>query len=272
MTSSYIALSSWDLVLAATLMLINGVVSWAFSLKLERTLFFTSVRMVIQLLLVGLVLKWIFAQTSPLWTVSLALVMVAIAGTEIVIRQKQHLKTWQAYGLGTTTMLFTGIVVTAFAVAGIIAPEPWYEPRYILPILGMVLGNSLTGVSLVFETIIDGVEKQKSAVDARLALGHPRFVALETILRDSLRTGLMPILNAMAVSGIVALPGMMTGQILAGADPIDAAKYQVMIMFIIAGATALSVVIAGFGAIYLITDSRHRLRIGDERAPVVASE
>ena len=80
-------------------------------------------------------------------------------------------------------------------------------------------------------------------------------------LRLALRTGLMPILNAMAASGIVSLPGMMTGQILAGVDPIEATKYQIMIMFLIAGATALGVVIAGYAGVLLITDNRHRLRL-----------
>ncbi|MEL7048483.1 MAG: ABC transporter permease, partial [Pseudomonadota bacterium] len=92
-------------------------------------------------------------------------------------------------------------------------------------------------------------------------LGQPRFEAFKDVLSQSLKTGLLPILNAMAASGIVALPGMMTGQILAGADPVDATKYQILIMFAIAGSTALGVLLAGLGTLYLLTDDRHRLRL-----------
>ncbi len=258
---TYVPLSTLDLFLAATLMLLNGAISWGFALKLERTLLLNTIRMVAQLALIGFVLKWIFAQTSPAWTIALALLMIVIAGGEIILRQQRRLKGPWFYGLGTATMFVVGTLVTVFAVAGIIAPDPWYQPRYILPILGMVLGNSMTGVSLVLSAFMEGAHQERAAIETRLALGQPRYEALGTVLRKSLQTGLMPILNAMAISGLVALPGMMTGQILAGADPVDAAKYQIMIMFVIAGATALGVVIAGFGAIYLISDTRHRLRL-----------
>ena len=102
---------------------------------------------------------------------------------------------------------------------------------------------------------------ERAAIEARIALGSSRFEALHDVLRRALRTGMMPILNGMAASGIVALPGMMTGQILAGADPVEATKYQILIMFLLAGATAAGVVLAGVGAVLLITDDRHRLRL-----------
>jgi putative ABC transport system permease protein len=87
------------------------------------------------------------------------------------------------------------------------------------------------------------------------------FVALRETTRRALKTGMTPILNAMAASGVVSLPGMMTGQILAGVDPVEATKYQILIMFLIAGSTALGVLIATFGGVLLLTDERHRLRL-----------
>ena len=96
--------------------------------------------------------------------------------------------------------------------------------------------------------------------EKRVALGAGRLEALREPLRASLTAGLMPMLNAMAVTGIVSLPGMMTGQILAGVDPVEAAKYQIMIMFVIAGSAALAAMCAAFGAVLLVTDARARLR------------
>ena len=103
--------------------------------------------------------------------------------------------------------------------------------------------------------------RERAQIEARLALGATRFVAFEDILRRSLRTGLMPILNAMAAAGVVSLPGMMTGQILAGIDPVEAAKYQVLIMFLIAGATSVAVLAGALASVWLLTDERHRLRL-----------
>lgn len=256
-----IALSPTDLALAAALILLNGAISWRFRLGLERTLTITTIRMVAQLALIGLVLKWVFEQSSPGWTMALALVMISVAGLEVASRQRRSIKGLATLAFGTSTLFTVGLIATGFAVLAVIRPEPWYAPRYALPILGMLLGNALTGVSLVLDVMTDIAVRERAAIEARLALGATRFDALSGPLRQSLKTGLMPILNAMAASGVVSLPGMMTGQILAGADPVEAAKYQIMIMFLIAGATGLAVVITGLGAIHLLTDTRHRLRL-----------
>ncbi|MGD9783214.1 MAG: iron export ABC transporter permease subunit FetB [Hyphomicrobiaceae bacterium] len=258
---TYVALSPLDLALAASLLLVNVAVSQAFRLGVERTLLVSAARMVVQLLLIGLVLKWIFAQTSPVWTLALAAVMVAVAAYEVRTRQERQIGGLLAIGLGGGALLFVGTVATMVAVAGIIRPDPWYAPRYVLPILGMVLGNALTGTSLVLDSLTRGAWRERPAIEARLALGATRREALGGVVRDAMKTGMMPIVNAMAASGLVSLPGMMTGQILAGVDPVDATKYQILIMFLIAGATALSVLLAGLGGLLLLTDERHRLRL-----------
>lgn len=259
--TNYIALSWIDLGLAALLLIINGAISLAFRLGLERSFAIAAVRMVAQLALAGLLLAFVFRQTSPLWTAVLAMLMIVAAGYEVMSRQERRLEGPAGWALGSATLLVSGLLMTLIAVAGVIGPEPWYAPRYVLPILGMVLGNSMTGVALVLDQITRAAHDERAAIEARLALGATRFEAMGGVLRRGLRTGLMPILNAMAASGIVSLPGMMTGQIMAGVDPIEATKYQVMIMFVIAGATALAVVMAGLGAVRLLTDERHRLRL-----------
>lgn len=259
--SGYVALSYWDLVLAALLILINGALSLAFRLGIERTLFVAALRMSVQLMAIGFVLKFIFAQTSPLWTALLALVMILVAGHEARARQEAPFKGWWAYGLGTATLLFVGTVATIFGVGVLIEPDPWYAPRYIVPVLGMMLGNTLTGISLGLDSLTTSARDQRAAVEARIALGSARFEALSEIIRRALRTGMMPIVNAMAASGIVALPGMMTGQILSGVDPVQATKYQLMIMFLIAGGTALGVLLAVLGGARYLCDERHRLRL-----------
>jgi putative ABC transport system permease protein len=125
----------------------------------------------------------------------------------------------------------------------------------------MILGNALTAVALVLESLTQAARNERAAVEARLALGATAQLAFQSIVRRTLTTALLPTLNGMAVAGVVSLPGMMTGQILAGADPAEAAKYQIMIMFAIAGATALAAVAAAYGGVRLLTDDRTRLRL-----------
>jgi putative ABC transport system permease protein len=211
--------------------------------------------------LVGHVLGWIFAQSSPLWTLLAAFIMIAVAGHEIRARQSRRFRGATTYLLGSGTLLFVGTLSTLYAVMVIIGPEPWYHPRYILPILGMILGNAMTGIALTLNTLTESASRDRTIIEARLAAGQDRYTAMGDTLRQALRTGMMPIVNALAVTGIVSLPGMMTGQILAGLDPVQAASYQVMIMFSIASATALGIVIAGYAAVILLTDDRHRLRL-----------
>ena len=258
---NYIALTGLDLLLAALVLLLNGAISIAFRLGLERSIGISTARMVVQLALIGLVLKFIFAATSPLWTAAFALVMFVAGGYEVWSRQETRIAGWQAFTLGASVPFIAGLAITIYAMTLIIGPDPWYAPRYFLPILGMMIGNALAGVSLVLNTVTTGVKQDRNAIEGRLALGATRFEATHEVLRHAMKTGLMPILTAMAASGLVTLPGMMTGQILAGIDPMEAAKYQIMIMFLVAGATALSVFAGGIGAVFLLTDERHRLRL-----------
>lgn len=259
---SAIELTWYDLALAAALLIVNGLISVVFGIRIERSLAIAAVRMVVQLAAVGYVLKFVFQQTSPAWTVLIALLMVLVASVELVQRQERRPKGWLlTYGLGNATLLLVGGVATVYAVSVIIGPSPWYTPRYVLPILGMVLGNTLTSMTLALQTLNEGAERERHAIEARIALGATRYQAFSGLLRQALRAATTPLLNTMAVAGIVTLPGMMAGQILAGADPNEAAKYQIMIMFVLTGAAGFGAFAAVLGSVMLLTDSRHRLRL-----------
>ena len=242
-------------------MALNGALSLALRLGLAKQLAVAALRMVVQLVLVGYVLTLLFALVSLWLTALAALVMVLFAGHEVAARQHRPLAGGWTYGLGTGCMLMAAGTVTAFALLTQLRPEPWYHPRYALPLLGMVLGNTMTGISLGLDVLSNGLVQQRAGVEARLALGATRRDALLPVMRTALRSGFMPIVNAMAATGVVALPGMMTGQILAGAAPVEAVKYQILVMFLISGGTGLGTLAAVIAAAYRLTDSRHRLRL-----------
>ncbi|TQF36835.1 ABC transporter permease [Bradyrhizobium sp. UNPF46] len=258
---TYIQLAYGDLVLPALLVVMDGTLSLALRLRLERQLAIATVRMVVQLVLVGYVLTFLFAAVSLLWTALAACIMVLFASREIIARQKRRLPGMWTYGLGAGCTLLAAGTVTIFSLLTELRPDPWYHPRYALPLLGMILGNTMTGISLGLDALTNGLVRERAAVEASLALGGTRYQALLPVLRDAMRSGLMPTINAMAAIGLVSLPGMMTGQILAGVEPIDAVKYQLLIMFLIAGGTGLGTLAAVLGGARLLTDHRHRLRL-----------
>jgi len=125
----------------------------------------------------------------------------------------------------------------------------------------MILGNTMTGISLGLDTLHETLTRDRRAVEAQLTVGRTRWQALRPALQRSLRSGFTPIINAMAATGVVSLPGMMTGQILAGVDPSEAVKYQLLVMFLITGATGLGVIGAVFASAWRLTDNRDRLRL-----------
>lgn len=259
--STYISLSYLDLVGASVFLILNGLCSFALKLGLERQLLFSSLRMIVQLLMVGLVLKAVFAASSALLTLLIAAIMISFAGREIWARQERRLTGTWGYGLGATSMMFAGMIVTVCVLVIQIEPQPWWTPQIALPLFGMVLGNTMTGVSLGLDTLHTTVYRERPAIEAQLLLGRTRWEAILPCARRSLRSGFTPIINAMAATGVVSLPGMMTGQILSGVDPQEAVKYQILIMFMIAGATGLGVLGAVFGSVWRLTDHRHRIRL-----------
>lgn len=257
---NFISLSVWDIAAVSIFVLLNGLLSLWLSLGIERQLLVAAVRMVVQLSAIGAVLTLLFSVTSLSWTLAIALVMVLFAGREIAARQKRPLRGWWGYGLGTATMTLSAAILTLVALLGSLQPEPWFDPRYAIPLFGMILGNAMTGISLGLDTLTTTAVRERPAIEARLSLGATRFDALRPAMQEAMRRGFMPMINAMAAAGIVSLPGMMTGQILAGVEPGEAVRYQLLIMFLIAGATGLGLFMAVLGGAWRLTDDRHRLR------------
>jgi putative ABC transport system permease protein len=131
----------------------------------------------------------------------------------------------------------------------------------------MILGNCMTGIGLGLNTLTTSLASRRASVEAQLMLGATRRVATAPVTREALRSALMPVINSMSVTGVVSLPGMMTGQILGGVPPAEAVKYQILVMFLIAGGTGLGAVTAVLGGVFRLTDARHRLRLDRLTAP-----
>ena len=255
-----ITLSVVDLMLAGVLVGILGVVSFWQRLGITRELLIAALRMVVQLSLIALVLKVLFAQRDWFWILLMAVVMVLVAGREIMARQKRRLKGWGSWGIGTGSLFVSSTVVACFALLILVQPTPWYHPQYAIPLLGMLLGNTMNGVSLSMDRLTSLVWSQREVIEQRLMLGEDARTATAEIVQESVRGGLIPIINAMAVAGLVSLPGMMTGQILSGVSPTVAVRYQILIWLLIAAGSGFGMLIAVKLTCRRLFDSRQRLR------------
>jgi UDP-glucose/iron transport system permease protein len=256
-----ISLSSFDLSMAAVLIIVLALLSLFLKLGLAKSLLIAGIRTVAQLLLIGLVLKELFANVNFLLVAALSLFMLLIAGREIMARQHRKFGGLWGYGLGTLSMFISSFTLTVYALIVVVGTEPWYTPQYSIPLLGMMLGNTMTGISLALDKLTTSAWQQRSIIEARLILGQDWRTAIGDITRDSVRIGMMPMINAMAAAGIVSLPGMMTGQILSGTEPMEAVKYQILIMFLITAGTGFSAILATWIGARHLFDDRQRLRL-----------
>lgn len=258
MNPAYLDIGGWQLAFAALLIVVNLALSAWLRLGLTRSLLVASVRMTVQLLLVGLVLGYIFALNRPLPVLGIGLVMSALAGIAAVNRTGRR---FRGIYLDSVLCVFAAsYVVTGAALLGIINVEPWYRAQYAIPLLGMVLGNILNGVSLALNRFMDGAVRDRDLIEGSLALGATRWEAAHPLIVASLNVGMIPTINSMMVMGVVSLPGMMTGQMLAGAAPSSAVRYQIVIMFMITAATALGVVGVVLLAYRKLFSREHQLR------------
>ena len=258
---SVISLTPFDLALTAVLILLLSGSSIALRLGVEWQLMIAAVRTTVQLLLIGMVLKTVFGYAELHWVGLIAVVMLLIAGREVMARQQHRLAGWWGFGVGTVSMFVSTFVITIMALLVVIGTEPWYRPQYAIPLLGMMLGNTMNGIALGLDRLTTGAREQRPIIEARLILGQTWNQAVTDNRRNSMRTGMIPIINAMAAAGLVSLPGMMTGQILAGTPPMEAVKYQILIMFMITAGTGFGTMAAVWLAARRLFDERHRLRI-----------
>ena len=256
-----IDLSWWQLALAACMVLALALCSWLARLGLASSLLIAAARTVVQLALIGIVLEALFAVGSLHWIALMAMVMLLVAGREVMARQKHRLTGGWAFGIGTLSMFLSAFSVTVLTLIVVIGPEPWYTPQYAIPLLGMMLGNTMTGIALSLDRLTESVWRQRQVIENRLMLGETAAQAVADIRREAMRSGMMPMINAMAAAGIVSLPGMMTGQILAGSPPSLAVKYQILIMFTITVGTGFGTVAAVLAGSRRLFDRRQRLRM-----------
>jgi putative ABC transport system permease protein len=199
-----------------------------------------SVRMTIQLIAVGFILEYVFSNQSPIYSILILLIMETFAIYNIFGRIEGRISKKLKLIIAGSMFLGTSISILFFVIA-VVGLDPWFRADYFIPLSGMLIGNSMTGISLGVNYLINGIRDNKNLVENYLMLGAEPETAVKEISNRAFYNAVLPTINSMMGMGIVFLPGMMTGQIIAGASPIIAIKYQIAIMMGILGSVTLTV-------------------------------
>ncbi|MBR9975429.1 MAG: iron export ABC transporter permease subunit FetB [Bacteroidetes bacterium] len=245
-----------QLALALVFVLVGGAASIRLRLGLERDLLWGTLRTVAQLALMGLVLTWVFA--IDLWYVVLGIYALMILFAARIIRGRVRRTNARIFLPTFLSMLLSYMVVSFVVVAVIVEARPWYQPEYFLPIGGMVIGNSMNAIAIALDRLFGDLLRRRPEIELHLCLGATASQASAEMFRDAVKAGMIPTINAMMGVGLVFIPGMMTGQILAGADPLVAVKYQIVVMLMLVGSTAI-------GSVLVISLLRRRCFSDDHR-------
>lgn len=233
-----ISITPWQLAVCLVFVLVTGLGSFLYKLNLEKDLAIGTLRTFAQLFLVGYVLKYVF-QLNSVWVVLPVFAFMVFWAAETIQGRVKERKL-RLLGSVYVSMLLSNLAVTFIVTAAIIQVRPWYEPRYFIPLAGMIVGNAMNAVAISLERMFSGIRKQRAEVELHLCLGGTYQEATADILRDAMRAGMIPSINGMMTVGLVSLPGMMTGQILEGQAPEQAVKYQIIVMLMITACTAIA--------------------------------
>lgn len=240
-----IRLDTVDLALALGMMAIAiGLSAWE-RLGLEWSLAIATGRTILQLLVVGYILAFIFALNNP-WAV-LAVLGVMLTIAAVVARNRISKKIPQVLPLVWGSILVSTALTLSYTNLLVIQPIKWYQPQYLIPLAGIVLGNAMNGAAIAGERLVSTINASQLEIETHLSLGATPQQAVAQYRKDAIKAGLIPTLNQMMVVGIVTLPGTISGQLLSGVDPLDAASYQILIMFMLAFANLVTTLLVTQG-------------------------
>ncbi|KAI9178744.1 hypothetical protein H9P43_005406 [Blastocladiella emersonii ATCC 22665] len=252
-------LTEANVAIAASLLLLNVILSLVFQLGLESSILISALRCYVQLTLMGRVLEPVFQHgEDPVVVFSMTAALVVLGSGEAFSKTKYSFP--HMHWIVLFSMLVAGSVTMGVGMTLAIGAKPWYTAQVFVPTCGMILGNSISGIALGIRSCLVAFKEHAEFTEVRLAYGASRWEAALPVVRESLKTALLPPLNSMAVMGLISIPGQMTGQILAGAPIAAAVHFQQIVMYMIVSSTAIGTLLSIVLTTMTVIDPRLRLR------------
>ncbi len=250
--------SYWNVAAALALVAIAMLLSRRERLDLEKDLIVACVRAFVQLTAIGYAIHLVFSTESHVWVALMIAAMLVFAA--VTSARRSHLLpdslTLMLVAIGGSTAVTLGLML----LLGIIPTGA----RYVIPIGGMIVGNSMNVASVTAVRLLEDARARRPQIEAALALGASSRQSVQDLVRGSVRLAMVPVIDSTKTMGIVFLPGAMTGMILAGADPLDAVRLQIIVMFMLLAAVALTAtLVAWLGPSRLFTARQQLRRLGD---------
>ncbi|HHC4314952.1 TPA: iron export ABC transporter permease subunit FetB [Klebsiella pneumoniae] len=242
-----------SLALSMVLVLIAILVSYREKLALGKDIIWSICRAIVQLIIVGYVLKYIFNVNHAVLTLLMVLFICFNAAWNAKKRSKYIDKAFISSFIAITTG--AGLTLAVLVFSGSIA----FVPMQVIPIAGMVAGNAMVAVGLCYNNMGQRFSSEQQQIQEKLSLGATPKMASARLIRESIRASLIPTVDSAKTVGLVSLPGMMSGLIFAGIDPVKAIKYQIMVTFMLLSTASLSTIIAGYLTYRKFFNARHQL-------------
>jgi putative ABC transport system permease protein len=257
---NYVEIPLVRLAISAAFILVALLLSRRTRVGLEKDLAWGAIRAAVQLIAIGYALAFLFGHEEPGWVLLTVAIMLVVAAYTSAGRVEHGPGARTLFPLALIAIGCGGLVALVPMFAWIVPPTPWYEARYVVPVSGMMLSNAMNVVAQVFERLFASAHRESATIEQWLALGASPSQAMSSQIRSAVRAAMIPTINGLLTVGLVALPGMMTGQIVSGTSPEQAVRYQIVIMYQLVAVTAVSGILAAVFARRLLFTSREQLR------------
>ncbi|NMM94405.1 ABC transporter permease [Bifidobacterium oedipodis] len=226
------------LLVAMLMVVAAAAISGIMRMGIGRTLLWSACRALLQLCAMGFIMGFVIRANNP-WLVFALMAVMLVAGVQITLSRAKGVPKGLAWPV-LLSLVITMLMMLGLVTELIVRPQPWYAPQLVVPLTGMLLGNTVSALAVGLSRFYESMKERRDEIDTLLALGASAWEASRPSIVSSIRLGLLPTNASLASSGIVTIPGMMAGQVIAGGDPFDAAKYQFVILAAIAALTLLA--------------------------------